>query len=71
MTVNELKKVVDEVVAAGNGGADVVFDTEARSFHFHYLKIDSACFDDIPGMNPILGLYTDYHLSDGITDTED
>ncbi len=71
MTINELKKAVDEAVAAGHGDARVVFDAEARTFHCHYVEIDDACFDDIPDMGPMLGLYTRYHLAEGITDAED
>jgi len=43
MTVNELKKICDEIVKAGNGKARLLFDTEefSSSFGAHYIPIEA------------------------------
>lgn len=46
MTLNELKKKVDEVVARGHGDATVYFDSEAGTFTTHFVNIDDAFFED-------------------------
>jgi hypothetical protein len=42
LTVSELLKVLKDAEAAGNGNADVLFDSEAQTFGVHMVEVSSA-----------------------------
>ncbi len=45
-TVKELHAFLDELVKAGHGDAEILFDTEAKSFRYHFADVGEAHFDD-------------------------
>ena len=42
MTVIELHAELTKAIEAGHSNVRVLFDAEARTFHVHYVEIDSA-----------------------------
>lgn len=42
MTALELFRVLESAINDGYGHAEILFDTEARTFHYHMAKIGSA-----------------------------
>lgn len=63
MTVNELKAAVDKAIKEGHGEVEVMFDSEARTFHVHLVEIDSADVIDktVTGYSTRFVLTTRYH----------
>jgi hypothetical protein len=42
MTIEQLSKILNKAVEDGYGEADILFDTEARTFEYHMAKVGSA-----------------------------
>ena len=45
MTVLELKKIIDDAVESGFGHADIMFDSEARTFDYHMVHVNRAVLE--------------------------
>lgn len=46
MTALELSKILEEAIQDGYGDAEILFDTEARTFDYHFAKVGSAFLED-------------------------
>lgn len=57
MTVEQLHKILTEIIAQGNGSVPIFFDTEAQTYHYHMAKVDLAFFEEEP--EPHLSLHED------------
>ncbi len=42
MTAQQLFNILEKAIHDGYGDSEILFDTEARTFHYHMAKIGSA-----------------------------
>jgi hypothetical protein len=48
MTCKELWKQLEAIIVNGGGDAEVMFDTEARTFDYHMAVVGGADYEQLP-----------------------
>lgn len=65
MTVKELRDFLDNAVFDGFGHAEILFDTEARTFNYHMAKVGAAYLEtDIFPERPFVSLHEERNYGD-------